>query len=200
MSSVLAYNPEHSPWEQHWRLRSVYGWVKHSRCRSTAKFSTSPSCHASTQDPLLKGARGHSRHAILSVHAREPRAPGSSWVCHYCCPAGGSHSAQQCDHSLPNWFQSKWQGYTSARLVLVTRVSCCRAGETECPREEHPQNLLLSSGTLHLPTVVCLGRKASTVAAAHENSILAWYQFCYIWQHSNSKPELQFQYTTPAEP
>lgn len=67
-----------------------------------------------------------------------PGSPGSSWVCLYCCPAGGSHSAQQCDHSLPNRFQSKWQGYTSVRLVLVTWLCCCRAGDKECLREQHP--------------------------------------------------------------
>lgn len=56
---------------------------------------------------------------------------------------------------------------------------------------------------LHLPTGLVgaeASGQASTVSATHENRILPQYQFCYIQQHSNSKPELQFQYTTPAEP
>lgn len=48
--------------------------------------------------------------------------------------------------------------YSSVRLVSITWLCCCRVGETESVQESSTlQNTtLLSSGTLHLPTVVCL--------------------------------------------
>lgn len=105
---------------------------------------------------------------------------------------------------LSNWFQSKWQGYTSASFSDMTLLLQSRR-DREWPGEQHPPE---HSAVIqcHSPLAHCalLGaeasRQVSTVAAAHENSFLPWYQFCYIWQHSNNKPELQFQYTTPAEP
>lgn len=53
---------------------------------------------------------------------------------------------------------SQNDGYTSAKFILVTWLCCCRAGEMESvQRSSTLQNTeLLSSGTLHLPTVVCL--------------------------------------------
>lgn len=75
-SSILTYNLEHSTMEQPRRLKSVYPQVKHSRCRRTTKFPTSHSCHASTQGPLPRGARGCS---VPVVPCAQPCRLASPW-------------------------------------------------------------------------------------------------------------------------
>lgn len=75
-SSILTQNLEHSTWEQPQRLKSVYPQVKHSRCRRTTKFPASHYCHASTQGPLRRGARGCS---VLVAPCAQPCRLVSPW-------------------------------------------------------------------------------------------------------------------------
>lgn len=87
--------------------------------------------------------------------------------------------------------------FSDVTLLLQSRRDSVQGSST------FQNTALLSNGTLHLPTGWIgaeASGQASSVAATHGNRVLPRYQFCYIRQHSNSKPELQFQYTTPAEP